>query len=285
MPQLPTRSSTGVVLLEPAAHGDERGFLVETFRGRRLARARGRRRASSRTTTRARARAILRGLHFQTSRARRSWSAAAAERSGTSPSTCAATHRPTAVGGLRARRRAPPPALRPGRLRATASASSARGRRRSTSSRATTTPRPSPGSPGTTRRSGSSGRSRDPLLSERDRSAPRLAEIADTLPSEHASRLAGPPSYGADPVSSNRFDHELRNRREHPKSPLAPFSDRTRRWFEASFEAPTPAQATGWPAIASAQQHADLRADRLGKDARAPSSGGSTARSAEPDGP
>ena len=26
---------------------------------------------------------------------------------------------------------------------------------------------------------------------------------------------------------------------------------RTRRWFEASFEAPTPAQAQGWPAIAS----------------------------------
>ncbi|HSI80164.1 MAG TPA: DEAD/DEAH box helicase [Solirubrobacterales bacterium] len=33
--------------------------------------------------------------------------------------------------------------------------------------------------------------------------------------------------------------------------PLAPFSDATRRWFEASFEAPTPAQAQGWPAISS----------------------------------
>jgi ATP-dependent Lhr-like helicase len=33
--------------------------------------------------------------------------------------------------------------------------------------------------------------------------------------------------------------------------PLAAFSERTRRWFEASFEAPTPAQAQGWPAIAS----------------------------------
>ncbi|MDX6583994.1 MAG: ATP-dependent helicase Lhr and Lhr-like helicase [Solirubrobacterales bacterium] len=29
------------------------------------------------------------------------------------------------------------------------------------------------------------------------------------------------------------------------------FSERTRRWFESSFEAPTPAQAQGWPAIAS----------------------------------
>ena len=34
-------------------------------------------------------------------------------------------------------------------------------------------------------------------------------------------------------------------------TPLDPFSDRTRRWFEASFEAPTPAQAAGWPKIAS----------------------------------
>jgi ATP-dependent helicase Lhr and Lhr-like helicase len=34
-------------------------------------------------------------------------------------------------------------------------------------------------------------------------------------------------------------------------SPLSAFSERTRRWFEASFEAPTPAQAQGWPAIVS----------------------------------
>src|SRR6266540_4213772 len=36
-----------------------------------------------------------------------------------------------------------------------------------------------------------------------------------------------------------------------PKSPLEPFSEPVRRWFEASFEAATPAQAAGWPAIAS----------------------------------
>ena len=35
--------------------------------------------------------------------------------------------------------------------------------------------------------------------------------------------------------------------------PLAPFSEPVRRWFEASFEAPTPAQAEGWPTIASGQ--------------------------------
>ena len=33
--------------------------------------------------------------------------------------------------------------------------------------------------------------------------------------------------------------------------PLAPFSDAVRRWFEDSFEGPTPAQAGGWEAIAS----------------------------------
>ena len=36
-----------------------------------------------------------------------------------------------------------------------------------------------------------------------------------------------------------------------PKSPLEPFSEPVRKWFEASFEAATPAQAAGWPAIAS----------------------------------
>ena len=35
------------------------------------------------------------------------------------------------------------------------------------------------------------------------------------------------------------------------RSPLEPFSEPVRRWFDASFEAPTPAQAAGWPAIAS----------------------------------
>ena len=35
------------------------------------------------------------------------------------------------------------------------------------------------------------------------------------------------------------------------ESPLEPFSEPVRKWFQASFEAPTPAQAAGWPAIAS----------------------------------
>jgi ATP-dependent Lhr-like helicase len=35
------------------------------------------------------------------------------------------------------------------------------------------------------------------------------------------------------------------------KDPLAPFSTPVREWFEKSFDAPTPAQAGGWPAISS----------------------------------
>ena len=35
------------------------------------------------------------------------------------------------------------------------------------------------------------------------------------------------------------------------KDPLAPFSERTRKWFSASFEGATPAQAEGWEAISS----------------------------------
>jgi len=37
------------------------------------------------------------------------------------------------------------------------------------------------------------------------------------------------------------------------ESPLEPFSQPVRKWFESSFEAPTPAQAQGWPAIASGE--------------------------------
>ncbi len=38
-----------------------------------------------------------------------------------------------------------------------------------------------------------------------------------------------------------------------PKSTLDLFSDPVRKWFESSFEAPTPAQTAGWPAIASGE--------------------------------
>jgi hypothetical protein len=35
--------------------------------------------------------------------------------------------------------------------------------------------------------------------------------------------------------------------------PLAPFSPETRAWFERTFTEPTPAQALGWPAIATGE--------------------------------
>src|SRR5581483_5642921 len=37
----------------------------------------------------------------------------------------------------------------------------------------------------------------------------------------------------------------------HAVDPLAVFSPPTRAWFEATFDAPTPAQEKGWPVIAS----------------------------------
>ena len=36
-----------------------------------------------------------------------------------------------------------------------------------------------------------------------------------------------------------------------PEDPLAPFSEEVRRWFSASFEGATPAQALGWRSISS----------------------------------
>ena len=38
-------------------------------------------------------------------------------------------------------------------------------------------------------------------------------------------------------------------KKKQKSDPLAPFSAPVRRWFEASFEGPTPAQAGGWEAI------------------------------------
>ena len=41
----------------------------------------------------------------------------------------------------------------------------------------------------------------------------------------------------------------MRTRRLVNPIPSAPFSEPVRRWFEASFAEPTPAQAMGWPKI------------------------------------
>ena len=39
----------------------------------------------------------------------------------------------------------------------------------------------------------------------------------------------------------------------HRVDPLAAFSPATRGWFERTFDAPTPPQVLGWPAIASGE--------------------------------
>ena len=93
----------------------------------------------------------------------------------------------------------------------------------------------------------------------------------DRTPGDRGSSSAGE----SRPDGLRRIDR-LATDANRRRTTLAAFSERTRRWFERSFEAPTPAQATGWPAIASGAQHADLRADRLRQDAEPPSSGGST---------
>ena len=50
--------------------------------------------------------------------------------------------------------------------------------------------------------------------------------------------------------------------------PLAPFSAPVRRWFESSFEAPTPAQTRGWQAIPRARNTLICAPTGLGQDPR-----------------
>ncbi len=50
-----------------------------------------------------------------------------------------------------------------------------------------------------------------------------------------------------------------------PPHPLAPFSPAVRAWFETSFPEPTPAQAQGWPAIASGEHTLILAPTGSGK--------------------
>src|SRR5215212_1607868 len=62
-----------------------------------------------------------------------------------------------------------------------------------------------------------------------------------------APRSAGP---SGRPEAGTRPDAAARRYAE-AVDPLAPFSPAVRTWFERTFDAPTPAQARGWPAIAS----------------------------------
>ena len=68
-----------------------------------------------------------------------------------------------------------------------------------------------------------------------------------------------------------------------PKSPLEPFSEPVRRWFEASFEGRHARPGGRLARDRLGREHADLRPDGLGQDAGAPSSGGSTASRASPE--
>ncbi len=66
MPELVPTKLDGVVLLEPQVHGDERGFLVETFRTDTWAELGVRETFVQHNQSRS-GQGILRGLHFQTS--------------------------------------------------------------------------------------------------------------------------------------------------------------------------------------------------------------------------
>src|SRR4051812_14634682 len=76
-----------------------------------------------------------------------------------------------------------------------------------------------------------------------------------------AARLRDPPTSPAEYLTPHRWGRSSRVRKIRGLStkakstlesdPLAPFSAPVRRWFEASFEGPTPAQSGGWEAISS----------------------------------
>ena len=66
MPQRVDTRIDGLVLIEPEVHGDERGFLVETFRDE-LWRELGIEMSAAQENHSRSSRDILRGLHFQTS--------------------------------------------------------------------------------------------------------------------------------------------------------------------------------------------------------------------------
>ena len=64
MEQVPTRLS-GPVLIQPAVHGDERGFFIETFRASVLAESFGINDTFVQDNHSRSARGVVRGMHFQ----------------------------------------------------------------------------------------------------------------------------------------------------------------------------------------------------------------------------
>ena len=173
----------GLVLLAPAVHGDARGFFIETFRADAWAAAGVPTEFVQDNHSRSR-RGTLRGMHFQTD-------------PGQGKLVRVARGRVLDVV-VDLRRGSPtfgewegvelddehgPPALHPRRLRPRLLRALRDRRLRLQVHRATTTRRPRAGSASTIPTSASSGRGDVELLySERDRDAPRLAEVADSLP-------------------------------------------------------------------------------------------------------
>ena len=163
----------GLVAIEPRVFGDDRGFLLETYSADRWRELGVDGARSSRRTTRARPqKGTLRGLHFQTEPGpgqARPLPARRDLRRRRRPAARLADVRP--VGGARARRRDPPPALGPGRLRPRLPGAE-RGRRRRLQADLALRPRDRERrSPGTTPTSGSSGRS--PIRCSRSATGPR----------------------------------------------------------------------------------------------------------------
>ena len=67
----------------------------------------------------------------------------------------------------------------------------------------------------------------------------------------HTKRVLNLTRFGARSKATAESPEMSAKKPPETSDPLAPFSPDVRGWFEASFEAPTPAQAAGWPAIAS----------------------------------
>ncbi len=102
------------------------------------------------------------------------------------------------------------------------------------------------------------------VLSNTAARSPRTGRCAASLPPGAAERLrrekppfrlglgSGPsPIPGASPERAYDRRLAMSTKADRDIDPMDAFSERTRRWFDASFEAPTPAQQAGWPTIAS----------------------------------
>ncbi len=107
----------------------------------------------------------------------------------------------------------------------------------------------------------------EPVLSERDKQAPRLAEIGRRA-ARSSTELPAPAASGRR-VISVAWPPTPKTSAEIPdvgaRSPRS--ARRTRDWFERSFEGADAGPGGGLAEDRQRRQHADLRADRLGQDA------------------